>query len=699
MEAEVKSLLQASRGLRGKLLVPVFAQGPVVAVFIVVIGLSIVTIRENLEETARIIEMSGTVKILKEAAAGYFYRDIPSETTATVFHDGLDDLGAILQPDSPLTDSVDEIGTLFDEIGRDKRRNIEIEGAIMELTESSMSLSDGYITEVVQRLTDPLEAASVTTMQRQVIVGAHINTVSNWAIEKLFYRMAYDPAAKDELLAFLQQLIENTERDIVSLEGTPFQQLPIASHESNLQVDTLIREYLDNIEAIDGAHARLSALLSSADSLLTDETVRVQEETLSAVNVSYRFIGIMIVVAIVFLATLLILLGTRISSAVVRMANMLRDISNGEGDLTRRLEVARKDEIGELARYFNATMDNIQSMIQNIQREANTLNHVGADLSSSMTEAAAAVNEITANINSVKNQVENQATGVNRADTTVEGITKSIEKLDSRITDQSANVVESTSSIEEMVANIASVTRILEKNADAFRDLMTAFESGNNQLEDVSTNIQEIARESEGLIEASTVIESIASQTNLLAMNAAIEAAHAGESGKGFAVVADEIRKLAEHSGVQGKSISVVLKKLKESIDQVATSSQSARDAFAHVAELTEVVNEQERVIKAAMDEQNVGSTQVLEAIRQINEITARVKHESNEMLSGGRTVHEEMKRLSAITVEITNSMAEMSVGTNEINIAVSHVDDISKQNKESINVLSEQIQRFKVVS
>ncbi|MDR1073844.1 MAG: methyl-accepting chemotaxis protein, partial [Treponema sp.] len=224
-----------------------------------------------------------------------------------------------------------------------------------------------------------------------------------------------------------------------------------------------------------------------------------------------------------------------------------------------------------------------------------------------------------------------------------------------------------------------------------------ASEVGRTGLQEVAEDIQNIARESEGLLEINTVMENIASQTNLLSMNAAIEAAHAGESGKGFAVVADEIRKLAENSGEQSKTITTVLKKIKDSIDKISRSTESVLNKFEAIDWGVKTVSEQEENIRSAMEEQGVGSKQILDAIGQLNDTTQMVKDGSTRMLEGSEQVIHEGKNLELITQEIANGMNEMATGSEQINTAVNKINEISGLNKENINILVREVAKFKV--
>jgi methyl-accepting chemotaxis protein len=248
-----------------------------------------------------------------------------------------------------------------------------------------------------------------------------------------------------------------------------------------------------------------------------------------------------------------------------------------------------------------------------------------------------------------------------------------------------------------MVANVNSVTETLVNNAVNVKTLQEASETGRGGLQDMAADIQEIARESEGLMEINSVMENIASQTNLLSMNAAIEAAHAGEAGRGFAVVADEIRKLAESSGGQSKTIGTVLKKIKAAIDKISQSTEDVLKEFEAISSDVRIVAEQEENIRNAMEEQGEGSKQVLQAAVGLNEITRQVKSGSEEMLEGSKEVIEESKNLDRITNEITGSMNEMASGADQINIAVNHVSELCGKNHESIENLKKEVSRFKV--
>jgi methyl-accepting chemotaxis protein len=412
----------------------------------------------------------------------------------------------------------------------------------------------------------------------------------------------------------------------------------------------------------------------------------------------FRMLKISVIISLAMLFAIAVaafLIARSISNPLKYMTGVVTSL--GEGDLSKQLNIRRKDEIGDMAKVFNGTMENIRNLVLTIKNQGAALSDIGSELSSNMTQTAAAINEITANIQSIKGRAINQSASVTETNATMEQITLNIEKLNSHVDRQSESVAQSSSAIEEMIANIQSVSRTLVKNAGNVKELTEASEVGRSGLQEVAADIQAIARESEGLLEINAVMENIASQTNLLSMNAAIEAAHAGEAGKGFAVVADEIRKLAENSGEQSKTISTVLKKIKDSIDKITRSTDSVLNKFEAIDGGVRTVSDQEENIRNAMEEQNAGSKQILTAIEELNEITRMVKDGSIRMLEGSQQVIQESKNLETATQETTDGMNEMASGADQINVAVNRVNTISGENRESIDILVKEVSKFKV--
>ena len=378
-----------------------------------------------------------------------------------------------------------------------------------------------------------------------------------------------------------------------------------------------------------------------------------------------------------------------------RLESMFEKIA--AGDLTDRVAVKRNNEIGRLMTNLNMAIEHTHTMLTVLKEEADKMTAIGSDLSSNMEETAAAVKQISSNATTVKEKALMQAAGVTETAAAGEQIQGKLNLLVEGITRQSENITQSSALITRTAENMLRINKILSQNDELIKTVYGQMKAGTDGARAANEFVKKIAERSEALLEASQVIQNIASQTNLLAMNAAIEAAHAGESGKGFAVVADEIRKLAEESNMQGKQIGAVIKESTEIIAQVSEAGIQAEKTFTDVYGLISNISEKEDSIVDLMREQEENGTQVLSAIETINKVTKDVSTASIEMLEGGKQIAEEMQKLAEITRETTDSMTEIASGAEQITDAVEEVVSITEQNKTSIDHLAQEVGKFKI--
>jgi methyl-accepting chemotaxis protein len=379
-----------------------------------------------------------------------------------------------------------------------------------------------------------------------------------------------------------------------------------------------------------------------------------------------------------------------------RIALLARVLSSAAaGDLTVTPSSSGGDEIGGMAEGLSALLGGFRGLIGALRQKMESLGQTGSDLSANMEQTAAAIHQINANIESTERQISQQSKAVTITAETAERVSMTVEGLGAMIEGQAQAVNESSAAIEEMVSNIGSVSASAETARKFTTELLEVSGDGKSKLETVIQAVEQIARQSEDLMTAAKVISGIASNTNLLAMNASIEAAHAGEWGRGFSVVAQEIRHLAELAAKQSGEISKKLGSVKTGIDAVAETSRKMGQAFSVVFEKVEKVGGIVAQIQGAMAEQNEGSRQVLTGLKNIDEVTLQVRDGAVQMKEGSGQILSAISRLTDANSAVHKNITEIASGTGEINKAVANVLDLTVSNKELIEQAGAAVSRF----
>ena len=409
------------------------------------------------------------------------------------------------------------------------------------------------------------------------------------------------------------------------------------------------------------------------------------------------------VIWLVFVTVLVLIVSFAFSKNIVMplstIANSFGTLATGAGDLTVRLTSREggNDVMARISSNFNNFLGKLGDIIRSIQSEAAQLGNVSSNLNDNVSRTKNAINDINQKTDVLSKNAINLSASIEETTSTVHEISKTIESLNYQIGNQANSVNESSAAIEEMVANIQSVSNNLGRASKTFTELKGASETGRNTMEGVIESVKETAQHSQQLLEANELIETIASQTNLLAMNAAIEAAHAGDAGKGFSVVADEIRKLAEDTSEQSKKIAEMLRVVVSNIGNVVDQSTDANTVFEDISGQIGNVNDLMSEISMSMNEQAEGSQQVLESLRTMQNTTTLILNGSTEMNTGASMVQNEMVNLRDFAYQVKEVTQNVSDRMEQISTSVDSVASLSGENNSLSDNLYEQTKGFKL--
>ncbi|MDF1568463.1 MAG: methyl-accepting chemotaxis protein [Spirochaetaceae bacterium] len=382
---------------------------------------------------------------------------------------------------------------------------------------------------------------------------------------------------------------------------------------------------------------------------------------------------------------------------IVRSSEALNMISEGDADLTVSMEVHTKDEIGKLGESFNSFVGKLRGWVIQIKGVINSTDEVSSQVSASTEEVTASVEEARAILESMDSEVSSLDTNIAQTVSSIEQINSNMTSMDSQIANQASMVEESTAAITEMIASLANVSQVTKTKQKATADLTHRADEGKQQIEDTAQVFQKVVGYIGSINEMADTINGIASQTNLLSMNAAIEAAHAGDAGKGFAVVSEEIRKLAETASESSASISKLIKDVINTIGETDESVKKTANFFVSIStEITDTVNAFAE-IEHAIEELNTGSRQVLQASEEISTVTINIQSGSNEIKNGTEAILKSSGAVKEISHKVNSGMSEVTAGNAEILKAMQLLVDLSQKLDQIVGDLKTQFGGFKV--
>jgi len=365
---------------------------------------------------------------------------------------------------------------------------------------------------------------------------------------------------------------------------------------------------------------------------------------------------------------------------VIKASRHAEDLAAGK--VNSRLEARFSTREAELLKdNLNKIAENYGRNITIFQKEVELLRELGGELDGELAQTRLAADAIASSLADVRKASVKRSSGIEETSSGIHEITTNVQSFLSLVERQGQSVQQSSAAVEQMVGNVASIGKNTETMSEQFVQLEASAGEGRTRVDQVRKTAEAVAHQSEALGSANKMIASIASQTSLLAMNAAIEAAHAGDAGRGFAVVADEIRKLADLAGAQSKSIKTELKAATDGIATVVRQSTDAGDSFARIAGQIETLGKLLDSVRQSLIEQEQGNRQVLEALGELGRIASEVKGGSDEMSAGTAHIARQMREVEEASSHLDASFQAIEDSVEGIRSTVDSATQLSAKN------------------
>ncbi len=408
------------------------------------------------------------------------------------------------------------------------------------------------------------------------------------------------------------------------------------------------------------------------------------------------FVYLAIVLFLVVLAVFMQLMASRSQKAQFdALTAKLGELSAGKADLTQRVLIAQFDELGELSQAINRFISKLKELLGQFVDAGEGVTRSSATLRGVLDNTAAATEQMVASIAQISSNAGSQASVVRKTEGALSTMLDSLDRISTNVDAQAAFVEETSSAITEMAANIRAVSEATTKANALAANLIQVAKDGAVAVDNSAKAVRDLEQSSEQVNAIVTVIAKIAAQTNLLAMNAAIEAAHAGDAGRGFAVVAEEVRSLAENSAASAKEIAAHIKSMSSLIDTGVRLSGQAGESLKRIGQDINNTTSLIEQIAGAMKEQSVGANEIVTGMSSLVRATQEIRRIAEEQKSSNAAMRSSIETLVQIITEIQEATEEQAKGNHEIVDGIANLQNVESDNRQIVDRLQALLSRF----